>query len=292
MKKAIIFALSVVSVFIAGCGQHDFNSIFGQQNEDSSSSIGNNASSSSRNSSSIIDPILEEEDDMFSHNEEEMKLYELMMQYREEKGLPRIPISKSLTFVAKTHVRDMYIHDNYSSFDVSCNLHSWSYNDNWTGCCYTPDHAAATCMWNKPRELTSYTGNGCEIAVAGYSKSGYAMKAETALNGWKISPGHNNTIINEDKWKDMQWKAVGMGIYKGFAVTWFGAEPDECEVECNKRESEKKDFKWCVAENFYGLTYMTACRELGESLTLEQCIELSEHGFVPRETKPENCISF
>jgi uncharacterized protein YkwD len=307
MNKAKKLALMIVLIFTAGCGQHDLSIIFGQQNEDelndSSSSMNSisYASSSSRNigsissssvrsvsSSSVTNLIPEEDEDMLSMNEEEMKLYEIMMQYREEKGLPRIPISKSLTYVAKVHVRDL--HENYFSFDASCNLHSWSYNDIWTGCCYTPDQAAAAYMWIKPRELTSYIGNGYEIAT-GYSRSGYAMNAETALSGWQSSPGHNNTIINEDKWKDVQWNAVGMGIYKGFAVTWFGQELDECEVECNERGSEKKDFKWCVAENFYGLTYMTVCRELGESLTLEQCLEIG-NGFVPRETPPENCTYF
>ena len=37
------------------------------------------------------------------------------------------------------------------------------------------------CMWNKPRELTSYIGDGYEIAY--WSSEG--ATAAAALNGWK-----------------------------------------------------------------------------------------------------------
>jgi uncharacterized protein YkwD len=40
-------------------------------------------------------------------SDEESKLYNIIMQYRNEKGLPDIPLSKSLTFVAQTHVQDL-----------------------------------------------------------------------------------------------------------------------------------------------------------------------------------------
>ncbi len=93
--------------------------------------------------------------------EEELKLYNLIMEYRQEHNQPVIPLSKSLTIVAQTHVKDLQenrpVHGN-------CNMHSWSDQGPWTPCCYTPDHAQATAMWNKPRELTAYTGKGYEIA--------------------------------------------------------------------------------------------------------------------------------
>jgi uncharacterized protein YkwD len=160
-----------------------------------------------------------------TNEDEEMKLYELMMKYREEKGLPRIPISKSLTYVAQIHVIDLS--ENFSGFDASCNAHSWSGKGNWTACCYTADHANAQGMWDKPRELTSYKGNGYEIAFYITGSGNVQAKAESALNTWKGSSGHNSVIINEGSWKSMNWKAIGIGIYKGYAVTWFGAEQDK-----------------------------------------------------------------
>lgn len=44
------------------------------------------------------------------------------MQYRIEKGLAEIPLSKSLTFVAQTHVKDMEL----NPASGYCNMHSWS----------------------------------------------------------------------------------------------------------------------------------------------------------------------
>ena len=151
---------------------------------------------------------------------EETELYNIIMEYRSSKGLTKIPLSKSLTFVAQTHVKDLV----KNKPDVgNCNMHSWSNKGNWTPCCYTDDHARAKCMWNKPSELTSYKGNGYEIA---HWNSGTAT-AEGALSGWKRSSGHNAVIINQGVWDSHPWKAIGIGIYKGFAVVWFGEERDE-----------------------------------------------------------------
>ena len=154
---------------------------------------------------------------------EETELYNLIMQYRYSKGLPKIPLSKSLTFVAQTHAKDFVNNrpDN-GSFSSGCNGHSWSNKGNWTACCYTSDHARAECMWSKPSELTSYKGNGYEIS---YRTFGIAT-AEGSLNGWKGSPGHNAVIINQGKWHDNNWQAIGIGIYQGYACVWFGEERD------------------------------------------------------------------
>ncbi|HMR17852.1 MAG TPA: CAP domain-containing protein [Sphingobacterium sp.] len=149
----------------------------------------------------------------------EMELYRLIMEYRQQKGLPRIPISKSLTHVAKLHVKDLQ--ENFVR-GTKCNMHSWSDKGNWTACCYTSDHAQAHCMWNKPRELTTYKGNGFEIS---YWHSA-AAEPIGALNSWKKSSGHNSLLINAGVWTKQAWKAIGIGIYKEYAVIWFGVEED------------------------------------------------------------------
>lgn len=151
-------------------------------------------------------------------SDEERKLYTIVMEYRKEKGLPNIPLSASLTYVAQTHVKDLA---NIKPDSGNCNTHSWSSNGPWNACCYTPDHAQADCMWSKPRELTSYKGKGYEIAF----KSSIDANAEAALAGWKSSPFHNAVIINQGIW-NRQWNAIGIGLYKGFAVIWFGNEFD------------------------------------------------------------------
>jgi hypothetical protein len=150
---------------------------------------------------------------------DEYELYELIMKYRAEKGLHRIPISPCLTYVAQTHVRDLHNHPPTGQ----CNLHSWSEYGKWTPCCYTSDHAQAKGMWYKPRELTPYTSYGYEIACAMY---GADLTPLESLRCWQGSPGHNAVMINQGIWHDNYWKAIGIGMYKGYAVVWFGTEAD------------------------------------------------------------------
>ena len=152
---------------------------------------------------------------------EEMKLYELIMDYRKSKGLPRIELSKSLTFVAQTHVKDL---ENNNPTNGRCNMHSWSNKGKWSSCCYTSDHAKASCMWDKPKELTDYQGTGFEIAFGGYGS--YSAAAKGALDAWKKSGGHNAVIVNSGIWKRYNWQAIGIGIYGSYAVVWFGSPVD------------------------------------------------------------------
>ncbi len=151
-------------------------------------------------------------------NEKEQKLYESIMSYRNSRNLPIIPVSESLTYVAQVHARDLA--DN-NPVQGRCNLHSWSDKGSWRECCYTDNHAKAECMWSKPSELTAYSGNGYEIAAW----SSEDISAEEALEIWKASPGHHACIINKGQWSE-PWLAIGIGIYEGFALVWFGNEKE------------------------------------------------------------------
>jgi uncharacterized protein YkwD len=155
-------------------------------------------------------------DDTNDHTD---SIVEAINKYRVEKNLPEIAVSPSLNLVAETHVRDLA--ENYV-ISNECNLHSWSDKGNWTPFCYTPDHANAQLMWNKPRELTSYTGNGYEIATF---KSDTLTVIE-AIALWKNSEAHDDLIINRGAWKDVKWNALGGAIYGKYAVVWFGVEAD------------------------------------------------------------------
>lgn len=157
---------------------------------------------------------------------EEYRLYQLIMEYRKSKNLPEIPLSKSLSYVARIHCRDLY--NNKPDLAPGCNMHSWSDKDKWTACCYTPDHKNASCMWNKPSEITNYKGRGYEIACGGDDSLSRTARvgADEALDGWKSSAGHNSVIVNQGKFSDRKWKAIGIGMYKGFAMVWFGEEED------------------------------------------------------------------
>lgn len=171
-------------------------------------------------------PLVEEE---LCLSTEEMKLYQLIMEYRKSKGLSSIPLSAKLSQVAKVHAHDLA--DNYKfDPDNKCNPHSWSKKGSWTACCYTSDHKRAQCMWDKPKEITGYSGFGYEIAY--YSTAG--ATAQEGLDGWKVSPGHNPLIVNLDIWSKVKWNAIGVALYKEYGLVWFGEEKDDTAVKTCK----------------------------------------------------------
>jgi copper amine oxidase domain protein len=155
--------------------------------------------------------------------QEEAKLYYLINEYRTSLGLERFSFSKSLTEVARNHVADSNANQPENQLDargIKGNLHSWSSSGNWTPVAYTSDHAYAELMWMKPRELTAYTGNGYEISAA----SSGGISAETALELWKGSSGHNAVIIGSGSWSML--KTMGVSIDGNYAHVWFGSDAD------------------------------------------------------------------
>ena len=157
-------------------------------------------------------------------SEQEYRLYELINEYRARYGLPKIPLSHSLSYVAGAHVWDL----NTNQPDGGrCNMHSWSDKGPWEKCCYTEDHKKASCIWSKPEELTGYEGNGYEVAYySSWTIEEHRDMAGAALEGWKSSPGHNQMILNKYAWKRVKWRAMGVGIFGNYAVVWFGEKPD------------------------------------------------------------------
>lgn len=144
---------------------------------------------------------------------EERKLYDLTNEYRAENGLSPIPASKALTLVANRHVLDL-------TENIGSLTHAWS-DAPYDGS--NPDTWPS--MWTAPQRFnTGYPGNGYENAHGG--AGGYIATAENALNGWKNSSAHNAVILNQGIWDDRDWNALGVGIYEGYAVLWFGEEAD------------------------------------------------------------------
>jgi hypothetical protein len=157
---------------------------------------------------------------------EETRLAEAVNAYRRASGLPPVPLSRSLTLVAQLHTRDLELNRPATGQDprgLPCNLHSWSAAGAWRPVCYTGDHRYKELMWSKPREITrgAYPGNGYEISAGG----GYPMTAAQALRQWQGSSDHNAVILQKGIWKQ-PWQAMGVGIYGGYAVIWFGREAD------------------------------------------------------------------
>jgi Ca2+-binding RTX toxin-like protein len=145
---------------------------------------------------------------------EEVKLFNLINEYRSQNGLPALRLSKALTTVANRHTIDL-------AENVKTLTHSWS------DATYDASNPSTySTMWQAPQRLnTNYPGNGYENAF-GTSDNGYLATAEEALNSWKNSPVHNQVILNQNIWTNKTWNALGVGIYKGYASLWFGEEAD------------------------------------------------------------------
>src|SRR5258708_3608331 len=140
----------------------------------------------------------------------EQQLAGLINQYRAEHGLPAIALSPALSVVANRHVRDMAINLGHLTHE-------------WTGC---PPAKEWDCMWNAPRLLqTGYQGRGYENAWGGSNPEGPADVA-TVLESWKENGNgpHNDVILNKATWQKRTWRALGIGMYRGFAVMWVGEE--------------------------------------------------------------------
>ena len=156
-------------------------------------------------------------------SEKEAKLYYIINAYRESKGLQKLSFSKSLTIVARTHVSDSNTYTPEKQRDsrgMQGNLHSWSNHGSWTPVVYTSGHEYAANMWSKPRELTSYTGNGYEIS----SWNSGNITPEDALDLWKNSSGHNAVMTTQGNWSDL--KTMGVAIDGKYAHVWFGSAAD------------------------------------------------------------------
>jgi hypothetical protein len=144
-------------------------------------------------------------------------LAKLINDYRASIKLPRVPISPAMTRVAQAHVHDLDVNKPVSD---ACNMHSWSKQGTWSGCCYDGSRESARCMWNKPKEIANYRGNGYEIAA---NASG--ITPEHALGLWQNSPAHHAVMINKEQWSK-PWRALGVAVRGDYAVAWFGEQSD------------------------------------------------------------------
>lgn len=151
---------------------------------------------------------------------EELHLYRLINEYRLVFDLEIIPLSKSLSYVAHMHVRDL--HENRPDLQ-SCNLHSWSDKGNWTPCCYAKDPNRTNCMWSKPRELTTYMGNGQELILW----ENIQATPRSTFDQWRNFEATNDVFLHRGRWQEKSWKAIGIAIYEGYASVWLGEVVDQ-----------------------------------------------------------------
>jgi len=151
----------------------------------------------------------------FCLTRDEYRLYSLINEYRVKNGLGVIPVSRSLCYVAKIHARDLFMNNPDTAF---CSLNSWSDKGKWTPCCHSAFTPNPACIVNKPKELTKYPGEGHEISYYGTEN----LNPDTILNFWKSTEITRELLLNQKKWSNFTWKAIGIGLYKGYACMWVG----------------------------------------------------------------------
>ena len=155
----------------------------------------------------------------FCISTEEVRLFEMINEYRKSLTLNELPLSRSLSYVAEKHALDLDLNNPDTN---TCNFHSWSDKGNWTACCFEKDVKDKSCMISKPKEITAYPGYAYEV-IYWENKSANASKA---FDQWKQTTAARALITNFKEWENYSWNAVGVAIHKGFAIAWFGEEPD------------------------------------------------------------------
>lgn len=162
-------------------------------------------------------------------NPQAIVLIDMINDYREENGKPRIPISPKLNLVGATHVANQLYAKAANTFgvDPDCNGHSWYDQPGqvFTSCCYTKVAPPAACMWKKPSEIANFNTNGFEISFA----PGPAT-IEGAFAGWKNSPSHNAVMLNQGDWALFPFNSIGAGVDEDGRIyhVWFatGIDPE------------------------------------------------------------------
>ncbi|NQV01812.1 MAG: SPOR domain-containing protein [Bacteroidia bacterium] len=155
----------------------------------------------------------------FCVSEAEWKLYGMINEFRRQYDLPPIPLSRSLCYVANTHVKDLFFHHP----DIEpCNFHSWSDKGPWKPFCYPGDEDKQNSVWDKPKELSGYPEKGFEIVYWENS----AVVIDSVITFWKSFDYFNGFLMNTGKWQEQEWNAIGIGICQNFAAAWFGEVPD------------------------------------------------------------------
>jgi len=155
----------------------------------------------------------------FCISQEEFRLFNLVNDYRKSQNLPAIPLSKSLSFVAKVHIDDLITN---KPDTANCSFHSWSGLGTWKPCCFRKENKDKYCILTKPKELTNYPGLGHEIV---FWESRDAT-AEKAIKQWKETSVSRFMLTNFKDWEKCTWNAIGVGVKGGFAILWLGEEPD------------------------------------------------------------------
>ena len=155
----------------------------------------------------------------FCISQAEMKLCRMVNEFRKRNNLPPVPLSRSLSFVAVMHAKDLFLN---KPDKAPCNFHSWSNKGPWKPFCYPRDENKKNSVWDKPRELTRYPAKGYEII---YWENSPAT-IDSIMSVWRTEDSFSSFLLCNGKWQGKKWNAMGIGIYENYACAWFGEAAD------------------------------------------------------------------
>lgn len=169
-------------------------------------------------------------------NDDEIRLAELINKFRIENKMPVVPLSSSLTLVAKTHAFDLQTNNPDTSI---CSTASWSNKGNWKSCCFNPYVLREECMWDKPKELTSYVYRGYELSHF----EERIIQVDSLFALWKSAEEAADMLLTKGAYHDKKWEAMGLAIGENYASVWFGqrsdskGKPQKCTEIANRQQN-------------------------------------------------------
>lgn len=189
-------------------------------------------------------------------NTNEIELFNQLNQLIDEYGKTELELSASLSYVANIHVNDLFTNRPDTSV---CNLSSWSGNGDWTACCHNPYVPQQDCMWDKPKELTTYPYRGYELVS--YFEDDFTI--DSVMKLWSTSKNVLDMILTEGNFKKKKWICMGVGINSNYVSVWFGQRsdkvkpPDICNDSSNFQTTEipsNNELKFYVVFGSYSNT--------------------------------------
>jgi hypothetical protein len=155
----------------------------------------------------------------FCISEDENRLFESINLFIVENGGKSLSLSKSLSYVARTHINDL----SQNRPDTSvCNLSSWSDKGNWTACCYNPYILDPDCMWDKPKQITEFRYRGYELAL--YFEEEF--NSDTVMLMLYSSKFALDMLLTKGEYSSKKWDCMGVGINNNYSSIWFAQRPD------------------------------------------------------------------
>ncbi len=161
--------------------------------------------------------------DDFCITSHEKKLFDAINTLLTDYGKKSLKLSASLSYVAKTHVKDLLQNRPDTSI---CNLSSWSDKGDWTPCCFNRYVPQQECMWGKPKELTTYPYRGYEMA--GYFQDEFT--ADSVIELWSSQKEVLDMLLTRENYSKKEWVCMGIGMNRHYVSVWFGQRPDKVKA--------------------------------------------------------------